>query len=126
MLYTYLLHIPSSTWNFLCSIPTPSLVASILSSAGRGCVGLRVESQGQRVGLLGTGAGQCPSAGFGSRDPLSERASPEELGDGQRVPSSLAGANKYLWGYKIASFFLRASSFTHDFVLDIGPCVLHA
>ena len=49
--------IRASTLIFVRAVPTPSLVASILSPTGGGCVGLRVEPQGQRVGLLGTGAG---------------------------------------------------------------------
>ena len=50
-----------------------------------------MEPEGQRTGVLGTRAGQRPGKGFGGGDPISERASPEELGDGQRVSSSLAG-----------------------------------
>lgn len=58
---------------------------------GGGCIGLRVESQGQRAGVLGTGAGQRPSASFSGGNPFPERAPPKEPGDGQRVPPSLAG-----------------------------------
>lgn len=50
-----------------------------------------MESQGQRVGVLGTRAGQRSSESFGGRNSFPERASPKEFGDGQRVPPSLAG-----------------------------------
>lgn len=71
-----------------------TLVVALLfdsSSAGGGCVRLRVESQGQRASVLGAGTGQRASSGFSGRNPLSKGASPEEFGYGQRVPPSLAG-----------------------------------
>lgn len=55
-----------------------------------------MEPEGQRFGVLGTGAGQRSSAGVIDRDPFAERASPEELGDGQRVSPPLAGKGTVL------------------------------
>lgn len=62
--------------------------------AGGGCIGLRVEPEGQRAGVLGAGAGQCPRAGVRGRDSIPERAPPKEPGDGQRVSIALAGEER--------------------------------
>lgn len=92
-------------------------------TAGGGGVRLRVESQGQRVGLLGTRAGQRPSASFSSRNPFSERASPKELGNGQRVPTPLAGESKQPRRYNMDGciHLLRTLRFMHDFHYKAGP-----
>lgn len=84
-----------------------------------------MEPEGQRTGVLGTGAGQRPGKGFSGGNPVSERASPEELGDGQRVPSSLAG--EHLIEYtvilivdnlppplKLRTSFIRTSPFIYS------------